>query len=81
MISSPPFLQPAPYLHIASTLAACVATKSRLRIAAALINCFRSLLALAPADLLPAVYLITGKARVCSPSDDPQYDLIQYYIT
>jgi DNA ligase-1 len=53
--------QPTPYLHIAVTLEYATTTKKRLKIADALCNCFRSILALNPEDLLPALYLFTGR--------------------
>ena len=53
--------EPAPYLHVAATCEAVVGTRSRLLIGVALTNCFRSLIALSPDDVLPALYLITGR--------------------
>ncbi|MEW5298883.1 MAG: hypothetical protein WDW36_001957 [Sanguina aurantia] len=51
----------APYLHITAALAAVDSTTKRLRIADALTNMFRSLLALCPSDLLPSIYLLLGR--------------------
>ena len=53
--------QPAPYMHVAAACEAVVSTRSRLAIAAILTNTFRSLIALSPEDVLPALYLITGR--------------------
>jgi len=51
----------APYMHVAAACEAVVSTRSRLAIAAILTNTFRSLIALSPEDVLPALYLITGR--------------------
>ena len=53
--------QAVPYMHIAATCEYIVSTRSRLSIAATLTNCFRSLMALSPDDVLPALYLIVGR--------------------
>ncbi|KAK9829240.1 hypothetical protein WJX72_004715 [[Myrmecia] bisecta] len=53
--------QPTPYLHIANGLQAMERTTKRLRIGDAIANIFRSILALAPEDLLQAAYLVIGK--------------------
>jgi DNA ligase N terminus/UBA-like domain len=50
-----------PYLHLANTFDALTNTRSRLRKADILTNCFRSLLALSPEDLLPAVFMCSNK--------------------
>ncbi|KAK3285179.1 hypothetical protein CYMTET_7194 [Cymbomonas tetramitiformis] len=51
----------APYLHLARALASLEGTTKRLRIGDILTNTFRSLLALSPQDLTPAVYLTINK--------------------
>ncbi|KAG4378181.1 hypothetical protein GLYMA_18G292900v4 [Glycine max] len=53
--------QPAPYLHIARTFNLLEGEKGRIKATSLLCNMFRSLLALSPADVLPAVYLCTNK--------------------
>ncbi|KAK7394186.1 hypothetical protein VNO78_14707 [Psophocarpus tetragonolobus] len=53
--------QPAPYLHIARTFNLLEGEKGKIKATALLCNMFRSLLALSPADVLPAVYLCTNK--------------------
>jgi DNA ligase N terminus/UBA-like domain len=50
-----------PYLHLANTFDALTNTRSRLRKADILTNCFHSLLALSPEDLLPAVFMCSNK--------------------
>jgi DNA ligase N terminus len=50
-----------PYLHLANTFDALTNTRSRLRKADILTNCFRSLLVLSPEDLLPAVFMCSNK--------------------
>lgn len=53
--------EPTPYLHIARTFEAMDSTTKRLRISDALTNAFRSVLAVAPQDAVPAAYLAVGK--------------------
>uniref|UniRef100_A0A0E0JMJ9 DNA ligase (ATP) n=1 Tax=Oryza punctata TaxID=4537 RepID=A0A0E0JMJ9_ORYPU len=53
--------QPAPYLHLARTFDLIEREKGKIKITAMLCNMFRSLLALSPDDVLPAVYLCTNK--------------------
>ncbi|KAL2329535.1 hypothetical protein Fmac_017116 [Flemingia macrophylla] len=53
--------QPAPYLHIARTFNLLEGEKGKIKATSLLCNMFRSLLALSPADVLPAVYLCTNK--------------------
>ena len=53
--------QPAPYSLLSECFRLLEATTKRLAIGAALTNAFRSLIALAPADLLPALYLCVDK--------------------
>ncbi|KAK7295752.1 hypothetical protein RJT34_18664 [Clitoria ternatea] len=53
--------QPAPYLHIARTFNLLEYEKGKIKATSLLCNMFRSLLALSPADVLPAVYLCTNK--------------------
>ncbi|PIN13556.1 ATP-dependent DNA ligase I [Handroanthus impetiginosus] len=53
--------QPAPYIHIARTFDLVEEEKGKLKATTMLCNMFRSLLALSPADVLPAVYLCTNK--------------------
>lgn len=52
---------PTPYLHVARALAAVNSTSKRLVMTDILTNAFRSVLALAPADLLAVTYLVLGK--------------------
>ncbi|CAM9421304.1 unnamed protein product [Phaeothamnion confervicola] len=52
--------EPAPYQHLADTLEALIGTTKRLRKADILVNCFRSLLALSPGDVVPALYLCSN---------------------
>jgi len=52
---------PAPYLHLAWAFELLCSTTKRLTKADVLVNTFRSLIALAPSDLLPAVYLSSNK--------------------
>ncbi|KAM0892423.1 hypothetical protein ACQ4PT_025741 [Festuca glaucescens] len=53
--------QPAPYLHLARTFDRVEREKGKIKTTAMLCNMFRSLLALSPDDVLPAVYLCTNK--------------------
>ncbi|KAI4352147.1 hypothetical protein L6164_006427 [Bauhinia variegata] len=53
--------QPAPYLHLARTFTLLEDEKGKIKATSMLCNMFRSLLALSPADVLPAVYLCTNK--------------------
>ncbi|XP_062206534.1 DNA ligase 6 isoform X2 [Phragmites australis] len=53
--------QPAPYLHLARTFDLVEREKGKIKTTAILCNMFRSLLALSPDDVLPAVYLCTNK--------------------
>ncbi|RLN24176.1 DNA cross-link repair 1 protein isoform X3 [Panicum miliaceum] len=53
--------QPAPYLHLARTFDLVEKEKGKIKTSAIFCNMFRSLLALSPDDVLPAVYLCTNK--------------------
>ncbi|MQL69823.1 hypothetical protein Taro_002099 [Colocasia esculenta] len=53
--------QPAPYIHLARTFDMVEKEKGRIKTTSMLCNMFRSLLALSPEDVLPAVYLCTNK--------------------
>ncbi|XP_057757120.1 DNA ligase 6 isoform X1 [Arachis stenosperma] len=53
--------QPAPYLHLARTFSLLEDEKGKIKASSMICNTFRSLLALSPADVLPAVYLCTNK--------------------
>ncbi|EXC20557.1 DNA ligase 1 [Morus notabilis] len=53
--------QRAPYLHIARTFDLLESEKGKIKATSMLCNMFRSLLALSPEDVLPAVYLSTNK--------------------
>ncbi|KAK1556406.1 hypothetical protein Q3G72_004547 [Acer saccharum] len=53
--------QPAPYIHLARTFDLVEAEKGKIKAMSMLCNMFRSLLALSPEDVLPAVYLCTNK--------------------
>ncbi|KAL9231305.1 hypothetical protein vseg_006547 [Gypsophila vaccaria] len=53
--------QPAPYMHLSRTFDLVEAEKGKIKAASMLCNMFRSLLALSPDDVLPAVYLCTNK--------------------
>lgn len=53
--------QPAPYLHLARTFELVEEEKGKIKATLMLCNMFRSLLALSPEDVLPAVYLCTNK--------------------
>ncbi|ESQ28710.1 hypothetical protein EUTSA_v10018010mg [Eutrema salsugineum] len=53
--------QPAPYIHLVRTFASVEAEKGKIKAMSMLCNMFRSLMALSPEDVLPAVYLCTNK--------------------
>ncbi|KAK8694450.1 hypothetical protein V6N13_072002 [Hibiscus sabdariffa] len=53
--------QPAPYVHLARTFDLVGSEKGKIKATSMLCNMFRSLLALSPEDVLPAVYLCTHK--------------------
>ncbi|KAK9271968.1 hypothetical protein L1049_002335 [Liquidambar formosana] len=53
--------QPAPYMHLARTFDLVEGEKGKIKVTYMLCNMFRSLLALSPEDVLPAVYLCTNK--------------------
>ncbi|XP_068641660.1 DNA ligase 6 isoform X2 [Aristolochia californica] len=53
--------QPAPYLHLARTFDLVEKERGKIKAVGMLTNMFRSLLALSPRDVLPAVYLCTNK--------------------
>eukprot|EP00850_Spirogloea_muscicola_P002495 SM000009S23624 [mRNA] locus=s9:1126881:1136155:- [translate_table: standard] len=53
--------EPAPYLHLARTFEVLEKESGRLKSTDMLCNMFRSLLALTPADVLPALYLALNK--------------------
>ncbi|GAY43819.1 hypothetical protein CUMW_077510 [Citrus unshiu] len=53
--------QPAPYIHLARTFDLVEAERGKIKAMSMLGNMFRSLLALSPDDVLPAVYLCTNK--------------------
>ncbi|XP_058087232.1 DNA ligase 6 [Magnolia sinica] len=53
--------QPAPYLHLARTFDLVGGERGKIKATGMLCNMFRSLLALSPEDVLPAVYLCTNK--------------------
>ncbi|KAJ8761208.1 hypothetical protein K2173_001264 [Erythroxylum novogranatense] len=53
--------QPAPYVHLARTFDLVEGEKGRIKATSMLCNMFRSLLALSPEDVMPAVYLCTNK--------------------
>ncbi|XP_020099451.1 DNA ligase 6 [Ananas comosus] len=53
--------QPAPFLHLARTFDLVEQEKGKIKTNAMLCNMFRSLLALSPDDVLPAVYLCTNR--------------------
>ncbi|XP_077243975.1 DNA ligase 6-like isoform X2 [Tasmannia lanceolata] len=53
--------QPAPYLHLARTFDLLEQERGKIKATGMLCNMFRSLLALSPQDVLPAVYLCTNK--------------------
>ncbi|KAK9865080.1 hypothetical protein WJX84_011403 [Apatococcus fuscideae] len=62
-----------PYLHIARAFQAIDGTTKRLRIGDTLANMFRSILALSPEDMLPAVYLTCGKIA-------PEYENLELNV-
>ncbi|EOA33487.1 hypothetical protein CARUB_v10019664mg [Capsella rubella] len=53
--------QPAPYIHLVRTFASVEGEKGKIKAMSMLCNMFRSLVALSPEDVLPAVYLCTNK--------------------
>jgi DNA ligase-1 len=53
--------QPAPYIHLVRTFASVESEKGKIKAMSMLCNMFRSLFALSPEDVLPAVYLCTNK--------------------
>ncbi|XP_058179315.1 DNA ligase 6 isoform X5 [Rhododendron vialii] len=53
--------KPAPYIHLARTFDLVEGEKGKIKATSMLCNMFRSLLALSPEDVLPAVYLCTNK--------------------
>ncbi|XP_059670729.1 DNA ligase 6 isoform X2 [Cornus florida] len=53
--------EPAPYIHLARTFDLVEDEKGKIKATSILCNMFRSLLALSPEDVLPAVYLCTNK--------------------
>lgn len=53
--------QPAPYIHLARTFDIVEGEKGKIKATSMLSNMFRSLLALSPEDVLPAIYLCTNK--------------------
>lgn len=53
--------QPAPYLALALTLSAVDGTSKRNQMALGMTNFFRSLMLLAPGDVVPAAYLLCGE--------------------
>ncbi|PPS06221.1 hypothetical protein GOBAR_AA14429 [Gossypium barbadense] len=53
--------QPAPYVHLARTFDLVGSQRGKIKATSMLCNMFRSLLALSPEDVLPAVYLCTNK--------------------
>ncbi|GFY84777.1 similar to DNA LIGASE 6 [Actinidia rufa] len=53
--------KPSPYIHIARTFDLVEDEKGKIKATSMLCNMFRSLLALSPEDVLPAVYLCTNK--------------------
>ncbi|KAG5535352.1 hypothetical protein RHGRI_023200 [Rhododendron griersonianum] len=53
--------KPAPYIHLARTFDLVEGEKGKIKATSMLCNMFRSLLALSPDDVLPAVYLCTNK--------------------
>ncbi|XP_047317657.1 DNA ligase 6 [Impatiens glandulifera] len=65
--------QPAPYIHIARTFFLVENEKGRIKATSMLCNMFRSLLALSPEDVLPALYLCTNKLA-------PDYENIELNI-
>ncbi|KAI6691514.1 hypothetical protein NL676_028342 [Syzygium grande] len=53
--------EPAPYIHLARTFDLVEREKGKIKVTSMLCNMFRSLLALSPEDVLPAMYLCTNK--------------------
>ncbi|XP_021862658.2 DNA ligase 6 isoform X3 [Spinacia oleracea] len=53
--------QPAPYIHLARTFDIVEGERGKIKATSILSNMFRSLLALSPDDVLPAIYLCTNK--------------------
>ncbi|WZZ06289.1 hypothetical protein YC2023_092210 [Brassica napus] len=53
--------QPAPYIHLVRTFTSVEGERGKIKAMSMLCNMFRSLLALSPEDVLPAVYLCTNK--------------------
>ncbi|KAI4389328.1 hypothetical protein MLD38_001564 [Melastoma candidum] len=53
--------EPAPYLHLARTFELIEKERGRIKATSMICNMFRSLLALSPEDVLPAIYLCTNK--------------------
>ncbi|GKU97649.1 hypothetical protein SLEP1_g10767 [Rubroshorea leprosula] len=53
--------EPAPYIHLSRAFDLVEAEKGKIKATSMLCNMFRSLLALSPEDVLPAVYLCTNK--------------------
>ncbi|KAJ4959815.1 hypothetical protein NE237_019725 [Protea cynaroides] len=53
--------QAAPYLHLARTFDLVEGERGKIKASGMLCNMFRSLLALSPEDVLPAIYLCTNK--------------------
>lgn len=53
--------QAAPYLHLSRTFELVEEEKGKIKVTSMFCNMFRSLLALSPEDVLPAVYLCTNK--------------------
>ncbi|CAL9159626.1 unnamed protein product [Musa hybrid cultivar] len=53
--------EPAPYLHLALTFDLVEQVRGKIKTTSMLSNMFRSLLALSPDDVLPALYLCTNK--------------------
>lgn len=53
--------QPAPYIHLSRAFDLVEAERGKIKATSMLCNMFRSLLALSPEDVLPAVYLCTNK--------------------
>lgn len=55
--------KPVPFLYLARTFEAISETTKRLEIQTLLCNCFRTIIATTPEDLLPAVYLSSSAVR------------------
>lgn len=56
--------KPVPFLYLARTFEAISETTKRLEIQTLLCNCFRTIIATTPEDLLPAVYLSSSAVRL-----------------